>query len=190
MASDLTKIVQDWGAENVKQAQDFLTSSGKSNTGTLRDSLRFETTQKDGNYTGLFFSAEYGEFVRLGVQGKGPFTGAQPNKAPKSPFKFGSGKGKGKIVPAIDRWVITRGIPGIRDSKGRFIPRKSLVFLIARKIFRFGIKPTNYIFPFFKNQDQLVQGVGQERANFIRDELRKAFNETALLYLTLRPCFI
>ncbi len=177
MATDLTNIVLAWGNQNVKEAQDFLNSSGKSNTGTLRDSLRFEVEEKDGNYKGLFFSAEYGEFVRLGVQGRGPFTADQPNKAPNSPFKFGSGKGKGSLRTAIDRWVITRGINGIRDERGRFIPRKTLVFLIARKIYRFGIKPTNYIFPFFKNQDDLVRGVGLERANFLRDELRKAFNE-------------
>jgi len=43
---------------------------------------------------------------------------------------------------AFSGWVVRKGLKGVRDEKGRFIPRKSLQFLIARSIFRDGIKPS------------------------------------------------
>ena len=65
-------------------------------------------------------------------------------KAPASPYKFGSGLGKPGLRTAIDRWTITKGIPGIRDEKGRFIPRKSLVRLMSRSIYLSGLSPTYF----------------------------------------------
>ena len=69
-------------------------------------------------------------------------------KAPQSPFKFGSGTGpKGKLIPAIDKWVVVKPIKDARDAKGRFIPRKSLVRAISTNIYKYGIEPTPFIRP-------------------------------------------
>jgi len=57
------------------------------------------------------------------------------------------GRRKGAKQPptkSLDRWIIARGIAP-RDKKGKFIPRSSVKFLIARSISRNGIKPTNVI---------------------------------------------
>ena len=43
----------------------------------------------------------------------------------------------------FDKWVIKRGIAP-RDKQGRFISRKSLKFLIARKIFKHGIQGISF----------------------------------------------
>jgi len=47
-------------------------------------------------------------------------------------------------VAALDKWAVRKsGLKkAVRDKQGRFIPRKSLVFLIGRKIFLEGIKPS------------------------------------------------
>ena len=42
---------------------------------------------------------------------------------------------------AFDKWSIRKGIAP-RDKKGRFINRRSLNFLIARKVFNEGIQPS------------------------------------------------
>lgn len=57
------------------------------------------------------------------------------------------GRRKGAKMPPpnkLDKWIVARGIAP-RDKKGRFIPRKSVQFLIARAIQKNGIKPTNVI---------------------------------------------
>jgi hypothetical protein len=44
----------------------------------------------------------------------------------------------------IDKWVVRKGLKAARDEKGRFIKRKSLVFLIARSIKLYGVAPSNF----------------------------------------------
>jgi hypothetical protein len=169
---ELIGSLNKWGASVVSDMVSFLGTIGKTNTGALAESLRAEARKDGENIVLEFFGNNYSEFVRQGVKGS-----VSSRKAPNSPFRFGSGTGeKGGLRRSIDKWVITKGISGIRDERGRFIKRKSLVFLISRKIYRFGIKPTNFVFPFFKRQDELVELIGKEFADIVLNELRSAFN--------------
>ena len=84
----------------------------------------------------------YWEFVDKGVQGASKNIFARQSE---SPFKFGSGKGPRGLRGAIDKWVIQKGLEGTRDAQGRFVSRKSLVFLITRAIWNRGLKPTFFI---------------------------------------------
>jgi len=173
VAEDLTSILQKWGDDVVVDMVAFLDTVNKTNTGTLANSLRFEVRRDAEAVVMELKSAPYSEYVRLGVQGAGPGT----NRAPGSPFKFGTGSGKkGGLTASINKWAIQKGLEGTRDKKGRFIKRKSLVFLISRSIYRFGITPTNFIFPFFKRLDELTALVGKELSDEIRDQLIKQFN--------------
>ena len=48
---------------------------------------------------------------------------------------------------AFDKWVVKKGgkfNQSIRDSKGRFINRQSLTFVLAKSIFEKGIKPSYF----------------------------------------------
>jgi hypothetical protein len=44
----------------------------------------------------------------------------------------------------LDRWGIKKGIKGTRSKDGKFIPRKSMMYLIQRSIFQNGIEPTYF----------------------------------------------
>jgi len=179
MGQEIEDILQAWGNDVVKDIGAFLDTVNKTNTGSLKKSLRFEVRQNADVIEMELLGAPYSEFVRLGVGGAGPFTKG-PNKAPNSPFKFGASKGQGRqtggLISSIDKWTITKGITGTRDAKGRFVPRKTLVFLISRSIYRFGIRPTNFVFPFFKRLDELTALIGKEKAKEIEDNLITLFN--------------
>lgn len=77
---------------------------------------------------------DYGQFQDQGVSGK-------KNKY-NTPFSY-----KSKMPPAksFSQWVIRKGLKGVRDKQGRFIPRKSLQYLIARSVFTKGIKPSMFL---------------------------------------------
>ena len=119
----------------------------RNDTGKLYKSLSYDIEVEKGALLVQFFMEDYGEFVDQGVKGKSPYSlpkGAKWHgiqKAPTSPFKFGRNKSKG-LRAAINRWTIQKGIKGIRDSKGRFIGRKSLQFLITRSIYLSGLRAT------------------------------------------------
>ena len=81
----------------------------------------------------IFEMEDYGQFQDQGVSGK-------KNKY-NTPFSY-----KSKMPPAksFSQWVIRKGLKGVRDKQGRFIPRKSLQYLIARSVFTKGIKPSMF----------------------------------------------
>lgn len=164
---DLTEILQEWGDEQIAEAILIIERSNASATGNLAKSLRFEVEQVADGLLLRIYEASYGAFVREGVRGS-----LSSAKAPKSPFSF-----KSKMPPAgpLDRWAVNRGISGTRDSKGRFIKRKSLVFLIRRSIFRFGIYPLNYFSSFFKNINDLQGQITEQQKREILLLLSNAF---------------
>ena len=144
----LKKALNKFGKTVVSRSRRKLKSNSK-----LAKSLGYNEPKidtKKGTIELEFYAEDYANFVDLGVQGANP--GKLPPKArkrgkqqaPRSPFKFGSGKYKGnrRLRDAIDSWVVRKGIPGTRDEQGRFSKRKSLVFLITRSIYLSGIKPS------------------------------------------------
>jgi hypothetical protein len=85
----------------------------------------WETDFEDGepNLVVDFGDADYWEFVNYG---------RRPGRYPP--------------LLAIDKWVRQKpGIEGIRDEKGRFVSRKSLVFLIRRSIAQYGYYGIQFI---------------------------------------------
>jgi len=122
----------------IQQARSNLSKSKHNNTKELYNSLKGEVVN-DGNFTIVGFQmADYGTFVDLGVKGK-----TSSNKAPDSPYKFGSGTGKkGGLTKGINQWVKQKGFQ-FRDKKsGKFLSYDSTAYLITRSIFHKGIKPS------------------------------------------------
>lgn len=122
----------------VQQSRSNLTKGGKNVSKRLYNSIKGEILE-DNNYTLLGFTMDdYGAYQDKGVKGK--FTS---NKAPDSPYKFGSGTGKkGGLTNGIEKWVVQKGIQFRDKQSGRFLTYKSTAFIITRSIFVTGLKPS------------------------------------------------
>jgi hypothetical protein len=187
----LKNVIKEMEAASINVISKAKASLNKSNSsGNLSNSLTSKIEGKTTQEPKLTFYAEdYGKFVDEGVQGYDP--GAMPsgslaryNKAPGSPYKFGSGNSSGgSLRSSIDKWVVQKGIPNVRDAKGRFIKRKSMVYLITRSIWNTGIKPTY----FFTNAiDSEIKGINKKLTfaytKDLRDGLEKDVKQKGLKY--------
>ena len=122
-----------------KNAQAKLRRDNKNASGTLTRSMKIRTGSERGNaFVDLTPSVYYWKFVDLGVRGakRSPY----PRQS-QSPYRF---RNKMPPVSVIEEWIKVKGLTG-RDKRGRFIKRTRFAFLIARAIFRRGIKPTFFI---------------------------------------------
>ena len=85
----VNKTIQMFRDYVIKEAKDNLKRTGHNNTSSLANSIKGEIATDD-KYTIVGFTMnDYGTFVDLGVKGK-----TSSNKAPDSPYKFGSGSGR------------------------------------------------------------------------------------------------
>ena len=109
---------------------DYLVTSGKN---TVSCEFRFGGAD------------DYWEYVDQGVQGA-PGKPEYLKKAGRPRAKGSKFRFKDKMPPrrAIDRWVIGKPLKAARDDSGRFVSRKSLVFLIQRSIFYKGLQKTMF----------------------------------------------
>jgi len=135
----------------VSQSKANLTRSKKNASGNLRNSLGYDLKVNPNSFELEFIMAEYGMFVDEGVQG----SKSSYLESRNSRFEF---SGRFKTIPtkSLDKWVLRKGIKGVRDEKGRFIKRDSLKYLIAKSIYEKGIKASLFFTkPFEKAFDNL-----------------------------------
>ena len=135
---EVEKVITKFRDYVIQQSRSNLTKGGKNSSKELYNSLKGEVVTENGFTIVGFQMADYGSFVDLGVKGK-----TSSNKAPNSPFKFGSGTGKkGGLTKGINQWVKQKGFQ-FRDRKsGKFLSYDSTAYLITRSIFHKGIKPS------------------------------------------------
>lgn len=139
----LEKVVNNYRRAVIRAARKELLTQGKNASGRLSKNIRLDVSvdKFDIIIYPTSEKAPYWVYVDQGVRGF-----LSDRKAPDSPFKFGSGTGpKGKLVPSIDKWTIVKPVMDVRDEQGRFIPRKSLVRMIARSVYLYGLETTNFI---------------------------------------------
>jgi hypothetical protein len=135
--SNVDKVLDTFGRKVVQTARGILNAKGKNASGDLGSSLGYFIKVYPSGAIDMSFVAEgYAKFVDKGVKGS-----KSSAKAPNSPYKYTS---KQPPSGVIDKWAVRKGLQGVRDEKGRFIKRKSLVFAIARSIKLYGVKPTNF----------------------------------------------
>jgi hypothetical protein len=111
-----------------------------------------------------FTMEDYGVFQDAGVSGT--------KKKYNTPYSY---KSKMPPVKAFDKWIVRKGLAP-RKSGGQFTSRKSLAFLIARSIFRNGIKPSLFFTkPFeaaYKNLPQeLVEAYGLDAIELFNEQI-------------------
>ena len=126
----------------IREAKDNLKRGGQygshNNTSALSNSIKGEIVTEDKFSIVGFSMADYGAFQDKGVKGK-----TSSNKAPNSPFKFGSGIGpKGGLTKGIEKWVRLKGFQFRDKTSGKFMSYQATAFLITRSIFHKGIKPS------------------------------------------------
>ena len=173
--TQLKKALQTIGKIWRKNARISLRKQDKVNTGALYNSMSVAVGKdKDGFFVNITPQVHYWEFVDKGVQGASRNIFSRQSE---SPFKFGSGKGPRGLRGAIDKWVVQKNIEGTRDAQGRFVTRKSMVFMISKAIYNRGLKPTFFISDTMKRLKpkaikMLGQALGEDVANALRLNLK------------------
>jgi hypothetical protein len=139
---NIEATLNKFGKYVVQQAKSNLSKKGKNVSKELYNSISYDVNvSKEGtSFSFVLKMEDYGEFQDKGVKGK-----SSSAKAPESPFRFGSGKGKkGGLRESIPKWVRAKRFQ-FRDRKtGKFMSYDSTAFLIARSIYQKGIAPSNF----------------------------------------------
>lgn len=138
-------VLNKFAKRVIQQAKQNLTKKKKNASKELYNSLDYDLSVGPNSFSLSFKMEDYGEFQDKGVSGV--------KRKYNTPYKYTN-----KMPPpkAFAQWVVRKGLQGIRDKQGRFIPRKSLQYLIARSVYNNGIKPS-YFFskPFKVNYNKL-----------------------------------
>lgn len=94
--------------------------------------------------------------------------------------EYGRKRGTAPPAGAINKWLTQKkGLKGIRDKQGRFIKRKSSIFLIQRKIKQKGIKAVPFMREAQKDSISDVQKTfGQAVVNDMAVGIAEGMNAT------------
>ena len=128
------KSIQTFADYVIKEAKINLAKKDNQD-GKLANSLTSKISQTSSEFIVKFFMENYGIFQDKGVRGVESYYADKATSG--SPFSYKSKGGKfglkGMPPPkAFDKWTV------------RFLPRKTLDFLIARSIFKKGIRATSF----------------------------------------------
>lgn len=152
----------------IQQSRSNLSKLRKNSSKNLYNSLKGEVINKEELHQVVFNMNYYGEFQDQGVSGK--------KKKYNTPYSY-----KSKMPPPskLDKWIVRKGIAP-RDKKGKFISRKSLQFLIARGIFKNGIKPSLF---FTKPYNDGLKRLPAEVQNAYGTDVEKYVVEMIMNYI-------
>ena len=141
----------------IQQSRNNLTKDGKNVSKQLYNEIKGNVKVSKNSFQIDFDMPMYGQFQDKGVKGK-----FKTSKAPKSPFRFGSGSGvKGGLTKGIEKWVQTKGIQFRQKEgkgvKGQFLSYKNTAFLISRSIYTTGLRPSLFFTkPFEKGYEKYI----------------------------------
>jgi len=123
----------------IKQSRTNLTKGKKNSSKKLYNSLDYDINVSPNSFSLSFLMEDYGVFQDKGVSGI--------KKKYNTPYSYTN-----KMPPPskMDKWIVRKGLKGVRGKDGKFITRKSLQFMIARSIYNNGIKPSLFFTKPFK----------------------------------------
>ena len=115
----------------IQQSRTNLTKGKKNSSKALYNSLDYDINVSPNSFSLSFLMEDYGVFQDKGVSGV--------KKKYNTPYSYTN-----KMPPPskMDKWIVRKGLKGVRGKDGKFISRKSLQFMIARSIYNNGIKPS------------------------------------------------
>jgi hypothetical protein len=154
--SEFKKALEKYAKYVIQQSRSNLTKKKNNASKQLYNSLEYKI---QGDKIS-FLSEKYGEFIDKGVKGS---KSTYPESS-ASPFKYTTKQPPSSV---FDKWSIRKGIAP-RDSKGRFVSRQSLNFLIARSIKNKGIRATLFFTKPFERGldlygDEIVAGYLEDK---------------------------
>lgn len=158
----------------IQQSRSNLTKQGKNNQKKLYNSLDSEVEVGANSFRLAFLSEDYLSYVDKGVRGK-----TSSAKAPNSPFRFGSGKGKKEgLRDGILKWVTQKRIQFKDRNTGKFLSYQNTSFLISRAIYHKGIKPSLFFTKPFEKAferlpEELIEAYGLDVEQFLQYTINK-----------------
>lgn len=167
---NVQQALNEFGASVVERAQQNLKAGGRYGThnasGQLSKSLDFKTKENKNSIEFDFYAESYWKELDYGTKGS-----ESSAKAPNSPYRANASRA------AIDKWVIRKGIQGVRGAGGQFANRKLMVTSITNSINRTGTFETR----FFRNafdleykdfDNNIVEKYGLDLESFLKFTLK------------------
>ena len=171
--ANIERYLNSFGKQVVNRAKGNLQKAKGGGT-ALESSIKFEVVTDADGFSVKFYMSDYGTYVDKGVSGTKQIQKYKDylGKIINSPYKYTT---KQPPTGVIDRWVVRKGLKGSRDKKGRFIKRKSMVFLIARSIKLKGIKSIAF---FQKPLGLGLKQFGKDLLGNVKQDIIDTINET------------
>ena len=167
------KALNDFSKYVDKQSRTNLTKGGRNVSKQLYDSIGYDLNVSHNSFELGFKMQDYGQFQDLGVRGK-----SSSSRAPRSPFKFGTGSGiKGGLTNGINNWVKRKRIQFKNRKSGKFMSYENTAFLIRNSIYNKGLKPTMFFSKpfedgFLRLPDDVIEAYGLDVENFLKYTLK------------------
>jgi len=159
--SEVQKALERFRDHVVSISKRNLTNKQKNSSKKLYNSIQGKVKANPNSFEVEFTMEDYGVFQDAGVSGT--------KKKYNTPYSY-----KSKMPPpkAFDKWLVKKGI--VQRDNGRFTSRKSLAFLIARSVYRNGIKPSLF---FTKPFEAAYKNLPQELIDKYGLDAIELFNE-------------
>ncbi len=163
--SEVQKALERFRNHVISVSRRNLTRLKKNSSRKLYDSLKGNLKVSPNSFELDFSMEDYGVYQDAGVSGT--------KKKYNTPYSY---KSKMPPVKAFDKWLVRKGIAP--REKGKFTSRKSLAFLMARSVYRNGIKPSLFFTkPFeaaYKNLPQeLIEKYGLDAIGLYNEQMNK-----------------
>ena len=167
---NVQQALNEFGASVVERARQNLKTGGRYGThnasGALSKSLDYKAKENKNSIEFDFYAEDYWAQLDYGTKGN-----ESSAKAPNSPYKANASRA------AIDKWVIRKGIQGVRGAGGQFANRKMMVTSITNSINRTGTYETRFFRNAFDNEykdfdNNIVEKYGMDLESFLNFTLK------------------
>jgi hypothetical protein len=166
---EVNNVLSKFGKYMVTQSRTNLSRKDKNVKKKLYNSLKYSVITNKRSFSFSFEMEDYGKFQDSGVKGA-----TSSEKAPNSPYRFGSGTGrKGGLTQGIREWVNARRFQFRDRATGRFMSYEQTAFLITRSVYNKGIEPSRFFsrpfeLGFAKLPQELIEAYGLDIENFLK----------------------
>lgn len=168
---NVQQALNEFGQSVVDRARLNLKTGGRYGThnasGALSKSLDYKAKESKNSIAFDFYAEDYWAQLDYGTKGS-----ESSAKAPNSPYKAAASRS------AIDKWVIRKGIQGVRGAGGQFANRKMMVTSITNSINRTGTYETRFFRNAFDIQykdfdNNIVEKYGLDLESFLEFSLKE-----------------